>query len=387
MIVKPKVREFICTTAHPVGCAENVKKQIQKIKKEEPILNGPKNVLIIGSSTGYGLATRMVTAFGAGANTLGVMFEREAQGKRTATPGWYNTKAFEKEAEKAGIYAKTLNGDAFSRQMKEAVIETIKADLGQVDLVVYSLAAPKRMTEEGILYSSTLKTTGEPFTNKSLNLKDNTVSEKTVDCANEEEITNTVKVMGGEDWMDWMDALYDSGVLAKGAITVAYSYIGPKLTYPIYNHGTIGQAKKHLAKTAEDITKKYQDYGVKGYISVNKALVTQASAAIPIVPLYIAIMYDVMKGKGVHEGCLEQMDRLFREKNFMKEPVTDENGLIRLDDWELKDEVQEEIMRRYSIVTSDNVMELADIEGYWDDFYQMFGFHVEDVDYEADVEV
>lgn len=387
MIVKPKVREFICTTAHPEGCAQNIRNQIQVIKQEEAILHGPKNVLIIGSSTGYGLATRIVTAFGAGSATLGVMFERQAQGKRTATPGWYNTKAFEEEAKKDGLYAKTINGDAFSKKVKEEAIELIKKDLGQVDLVIYSLAAPKRMTEDGILYSSTLKTTGEPFTNKSLNLKDNTIGEKTVECANEDEILNTVKVMGGEDWMDWMIALEENGVLADGARTVAYSYIGPELTYPIYNHGTIGQAKKHLAKTAKEITERFSDKGVKGYISVNKALVTQASAAIPIVPLYISIMYAVMKEKGIHEGCLEQMDRLFREKNFMEHPVTDENNMIRLDDWELRKDVQDEIMQRFETVTSENVKDMADIEGYWDDFYQMFGFRIEGVDYEADVEV
>ena len=387
MIVKPKVREFICTTAHPAGCAKKIKDQVETIKKEEKLSHGPKNVLIIGSSTGYGLATRIVTAFGAGAATLGVMFERKAQGKRTATPGWYNTKAFEEEAHAEGLYAKTINGDAFSRSVKQEVIETIKADMGKVDLVVYSLAAPKRMIEDGTVYSSTLKTTGEPFTNKSLNLKDNTVSEKTVDSANDEEIENTVKVMGGEDWMDWMTTLAEHDILEKGAKTVAYSYIGPELTYPIYSHGTIGQAKKHLPKTASEITEKFAGQGVKGYISVNKALVTQASAAIPIVPLYISIMYDVMKEKGIHEGCLEQMDRLFREKNFMEEPVTDKQGFIRLDDWELREDVQKEIMHRYETVTSDNVKELADIEGYWEDFYQMFGFHVKDVDYEADVEV
>lgn len=387
MIVKPKVREFICTTAHPEGCAQNIRNQIQVIKQEEALLHGPKNVLIIGSSTGYGLATRIVTAFGAGSATLGVMFERQAQGKRTATPGWYNTKAFEEEAKKEGLYAKTINGDAFSKKVKEEAIELIKKDFGQVDLVIYSLAAPKRMTEDGVLYSSTLKTTGEPFTNKSLNLKDNTIGEKTVECANEDEILNTVKVMGGEDWMDWMIALEKNGVLADGARTVAYSYIGPELTYPIYNHGTIGQAKKHLAKTAKEITERFSDKGVKGYISVNKALVTQASAAIPIVPLYISIMYAVMKEKGIHEGCLEQMDRLFREKNFMEQPITDENNLIRLDDWELRKDVQDKIMQRFETVTSENVKDMADIEGYWDDFYQMFGFRIEGVDYEADVEV
>lgn len=387
MIVKPKVREFICTTAHPVGCAENVKGQIAKVKKAGKFENGPKNVLVIGSSTGYGLATRIAAAFGGGANTLGIMFEREAQGKRTATPGWYNTKTFEQEAQADGLYAKTINGDAFSREVKNEAIEMIKADMGKVDLVIYSLAAPKRMTEEGILYSSTLKTTGETFTNKSLNLKDNTISEKTVECANEEEITNTIKVMGGEDWMDWMVALDENDVLAEGAITAAYSYIGPELTYPIYSNGTIGQAKKHLAKTACEITEKFASKGIKGYISVNKALVTQASAAIPIVPLYIAIMYDVMKEKGIHEGCLEQMDRLFREKKLTESPIVDENGWIRLDDWELREDVQAEIMHRFDVVSTENVKEYSDIEGYWDDFYQMFGFNMDGVDYEADVEV
>ena len=387
MVVKPKVREFICTTAHPVGCKMNVKNQIDQIRQEEKIVNGPKNVLVIGSSTGYGLATRIVTAFGAGANTLGIMFERPAQGKRTATPGWYNTKTFEEEAAKEGLYAKTINGDAFSKEVKEEAIEMIRKEMGQIDLIVYSLAAPRRTVEDGTVYTSVLKTTGEPFTNKSLNLKDNTVSEKTVDCANEEEILHTVKVMGVEDWMDWMEALSQNGLLAKGALTVAYSYIGPELTYPIYNHGTIGQAKKHLAKTAIEITERFRDQDVKGYISVNKALVTQASAAIPIVPLYIAIMYDVMKKKDLHEGCLEQMDRLFREKQFTTDPILDENGMIRLDDWELKQEVQDEIMRRYEIVDSENVTELADIEGYWDDFYHMFGFRIDGVDYEADVEL
>lgn len=387
MIVKPKVREFICTTAHPVGCAENVKAQIAKVKKTGKFENGPKNVLVIGSSTGYGLATRIAAAFGAGANTLGVMFEREAQGKRTATPGWYNTKTFEQEAQAEGLYAKTINGDAFSREVKKEVIEMIKTDLGKIDLVIYSLAAPKRMTEEGILYSSTLKTTGEPFTNKSLNLKDNTISEKTVECADEEEITNTIKVMGGEDWMDWMIALDANDVLAEGAVTAAYSYIGPELTYPIYRNGTIGQAKKHLAKTANEITEKFASKGIKGYISVNKALVTQASAAIPIVPLYIAIMYDVMKEKGIHEGCLEQMNRLFREKKLMETPIVDENGWIRLDDWELREDIQAEIMHRFEVVNTDNVKEYSDIDGYWDDFYQMFGFNMDGVDYEADVEV
>lgn len=384
MIVEPKVREFICTTAHPVGCYENVKNQIAYVKNQG-IVEGPKKVLVIGASTGYGLASRITAAFGCQADTLGIMFERPSNGKRTATPGWYNTAAFEKEAEAAGLYAKSINGDAFSKEVKEQAIEMIRKDLGQVDLVVYSLAAPRRTTADGVTWSSSLKTTDAPFTEKSLDLRTNTIVTKTVEPAEEGELEGTIKVMGGEDWMDWMDALHEAGVLAENAVTVAYSYIGPKLTYPIYNDGTIGQAKKHLTKTANEINEKYPD--VKAYISVNKALVTQASSAIPIVPLYFAILYKVMKEQGTHEGCIQQISRLFHDKLFVKIIPVDEEGRIRMDDWELSDEVQNAVMKCWKEVTTENVEQISDIEGYWQDFYQMFGFKLDGVDYSEDVNI
>lgn len=309
-----------------------------------------------------------------------------AKGKRTATPGWYNTAAFEEFAQAEGKYAKTINGDAFSKEIKDQTIETIRKDFGKVDVVIYSLAAPRRTAPDGVTYNSVLKTTGEDFTNKNLNLKDNTVELKTIPAATEEEVEATVKVMGGEDWKLWMEALSEADVLSENAVTVAYSYIGSELTYPIYFEGTIGAAKKDLHKAADDITEALKDKGVKAYISVNKGLVTQASAAIPIVPLYMSLLYKVMKEKGLHEGCIEQIERLFEEKKLLTDVQTDENGWIRLDDWELKDEVQDEVKRRWELVDTDNIQEYGDIEGYWDDFYHMFGFREEGVDYDADVD-
>lgn len=384
MIVEPKVREFICTTAHPTGCSENVKRQIAYVKSQGQI-EGPKKVLVIGASTGYGLASRITAAFGCGAATIGIMFEKPSNGKRTATPGWYNTAAFEKEAQAEGLYAKSINGDAFSAEVKEEAIRMIARDLGQVDLVVYSLAAPRRTTADGKTWSSTLKTTQGSFTEKSLDLKNNTIVTRTVDAANEEELEGTVKVMGGEDWMDWMDALTKAGVLSENAVTVAYSYIGPELTYPIYSEGTIGQAKKHLSETAGKIMEKYPQ--IKACISVNKALVTQASSAIPIVPLYFVILYKVMKEQGSHEGCIEQISRLFHDKLFSNDRAVDEQGRIRMDDWELAPRVQQEVMKCWQQVTTENVKEISDIEGYWEDFYHMFGFHFGNVDYTEDVEI
>ncbi len=386
MIVEPKVKGFICTTAHPVGCKENVKRQIDYIKSLGNN-HSPKKVLVIGSSTGYGLASRIAAAFGNGADTLGVMFDKEASGKRTGTPGWYNTKAFEEFAKEEGLYAKSINGDAFSKEIKEEVIATIKEDLGQVDMVVYSLAAPRRTMADGTVYNSVLKTTGERFVQKSLDLKDNTIVEATVEPATEDEIQATVKVMGGEDWSDWMNALSDAGVLASECVTVAYSYIGPELTYPIYYNGTIGAAKKDLHAYAGKINEQLGDKGVKAYISVNKGLVTQASSAIPVVPLYFAMLYKVMKEKNLHEGCIEQIGRLFKDKMFGEKEVVDENGMFRMDDYEMQDDVQSVIREAWAKVTSENVEEYADIEGYWMDFYQMFGFRIDGVDYSADVEV
>lgn len=385
MIVKPKVKGFICTTAHPTGCKENIQRQINYIKKLGSV-NGPKKVLIIGSSTGYGLASRISSAYCLNASTIGVMYEKEASGKRTATPGYYNTKAFEELATADGYYAKTINGDAFSEEIKTQTIDLIKKDLGEVDMVIYSLAAPRRTTSDGTTYQSFLKTSEGSFTNKSWNLSDNTISEATISSASEEEILGTVKVMGGEDWIDWINALSQAGVLADKAITLAYSYIGPELTYPVYYKGTIGLAKQHLLDSANALNEKYKD-SVKAYVSVNKALVTQASSAIPIVPLYFAILYKVMKEKNIHEGCIEQIGRLFHEKLFHGETPVDDLGRIRLDDYEMREDVQKEVMVIWDKINSDNIKELADIDGYWDDFYHMFGFHFDNVDYESEVEI
>ncbi len=391
MVVKPKVRGFICTTAHPIGCDAVVKREIDYAKAQTAAgkYNGikPKKVLVIGSSMGYGLASRIALAYGAGAATLGVMFDRPASGNKTGTSGWYNTQAFEKYAHADGLYAKTVNGDAYSDECKKEVIDLIKSDLGKVDMVVYSLAAPRR-TVGDVTYSSVLKTTGAPYTNKTIDLRNNTVSEVTIEPATEEEITATVKVMGGEDWEAWIDALKAADVLEDGAVTVAYSYIGPKITHPMYFEGSIGRAKAHLFETSKRITEKYAKEGIKAYISVNKALVTQSSAAIPIVPLYISILYKVMKEHNLHEGCIEQMYRLFAEKlteNGAAE--TDGEGRIRLDDWEMKPEIQDEVTKLWNDLNADNFKQYTDIDGYWSDFYELFGFGVEGVDYEADVEV
>ena len=384
MIIKPKVRGFICTTAHPTGCEAAVKAQIDYVKAQ-PKTDGPKKVLVIGSSMGYGLASRISAAYSCGAATLGVMFDKPASGNKTATSGWYNTAAFEKFAQEDGLYAKTVNGDAFSEECKREVIELIKTDMGKVDMVVYSLASPRRAVGETV-YSSVLKTTGDSYTNKSIDLRNNTVSEVTIDPATPEEIEATVKVMGGEDWEDWIDALKAADAIEDNAVTVAYSYIGPKITHPMYFEGSIGRAKAHLYATANKLTEKYSDCGIKAYISVNKALVTQSSAAIPIVPLYISILYKVMKKKGVHEGCIEQMYRLFNRKLYAGAPVVDEQGMIRLDDLEMTDDVQAEVSEIWEKLDAENFREFTDIDGYWSDFYQLFGFGIDGVDYEADVE-
>lgn len=384
MIVEPKVKGFICTTAHPAGCKESVRRQIAYCK-EKGMVEGPKKVLVIGSSTGYGLASRIAVTYGYGADTIGVAFERESNGRRTATAGWYNTKAFEEFAKEDGYYAKSFNGDGFSEEMKNQVIETIRKDFGKVAMVVYSMAAPRRTMPDGTTVSSVLKTVGKELTNKTIDLRNNEIKDVTVPVANEEEIENTVKVMGGEDWEAWIQALVDADVLSDNAVTLAYSYIGPELTHAIYKEGSIGQAKKHLFETSKKLTKEFEAKGLKAYISVNKALVTQSSAAIPIVPLYISLLYKIMKKEGLHEGCIEQMNRLFIDKLPAKE--TDAEGYIRLDDWEMEDKVQNEITKLWDLVTTENIGELGDIEGYWEDFYHMFGFHYDNVDYSADVEI
>ena len=384
MIVKPKIRGFICTTAHPAGCREQVRRQIE-VARSRPRIEGPKKVLVIGASAGYGLASRIALAYGAGAATLGVIFDKPGSGSRTGSAGWYNTAAFEEFAARDGLYAKTINGDAFTREMKEKTIETIKRDLGRVDLVVYSLAAPRRTMPDGTVYSSVLKTTGAPYTNKTIDLRTNEISEITLPPATPEEIEATVKVMGGEDWMDWIKALKDADAIAPDATTVAYSYIGPALTHPMYKDGSIGEAKRDLYRTADRITECFG--GVQGFVSVNKALVTQSSSAIPIVPLYISILYKVMKAMGLHEGCIEQMCRLFGERLYGGDPQLDEQGLIRIDDWEMRDDVQREVEALWRKIDNSNLAESADLDGYWEDFYRMFGFSTPGVDYDADVDV
>lgn len=384
MVVEAKVKGFICTTAHPEGCKESVRRQIDYCK-EKGMVEGPKKVLVVGSSTGYGLASRIAVTYGYGADTIGVAYERESNGRRTATAGWYNTRAFEEFAKADGYYAKSFNGDGFSEEMKAQVIETIKKDWGKVDMVVYSLAAPRRTLADGTTVSSVLKTVGNEFTNKTIDLRTNEITEVTVPVASEEEIENTITVMGGEDWEAWIKALADADVLADHAVTLAYSYIGPTLTHAIYKDGSIGQAKKHLYDTSVRLTENYAAKGLQAYISVNKALVTQSSAAIPVVPLYIALLYKVMKEEGLHEGCIEQMQRLFTEKLPKKE--VDEAGQLRLDDLEMQDNVQSKIAEAWSQVTTENIKEIGDIEGYWEDFYNMFGFHYDNVDYEADVDI
>lgn len=384
MIIQPKVRGFICTTAHPEGCRAIVKEQIDYVKAQ-PKTEGPKKVLVIGASMGYGLSSRIAAAYSCGAATLGVIFDRNGSEKRTGTAGWYNTAAFESFARADGLYARTVNGDAYSKAVKDEVISIIKQDLGKVDMVVYSLAAPKRVLADGTVCSSVLKTTGAPYTNKTIDLKNRTISEVTIEPATEEEIENTVKVMGGEDWRDWIEALQAADVLEKDAVTVAYSYIGPEITHPMYADGSIGRAKEHLYRTAQEINEQLLD--VRAYVSVNKALVTQSSAAIPIVPLYISILYKVMKEKGVHEGCIEQMYRLFHDKLYGIAVRTDINGYIRMDDYEMQPEIQETVTKIWDTLSNENLEANADLNGYWEDFYRLFGFRAKGVDYDADTNV
>jgi len=386
MVITPKIRGFICTTAHPDGCAAHVKEQIAYVKSKPALENAPKRVLVVGSSTGYGLASRIVTAFGGGASTVGVFFEKEPDAKKTASAGWYNSAAFEEEAGKAGLYAKSFNGDAFSNEMKQKVIETIKSDLGQVDMVVYSLASPRRTDPNtGDVYKSVLKPTGETFTNKNINTDKKLIENVTIEPANEEEIAHTVKVMGGEDWKLWIDAMAEAGVLAEGFKTVAYSYIGPELTWAIYTDGTIGRAKVHLEETAKEMNARFG--AGTSVVSVNKALVTQASSAIPVVPLYISILYKIMKAKGLHEGCIEQIERLFTD-HFCAPggPKLDDKGRIRIDDWEMRDDVQSEVEKIWDTVSTETIDEVSDFAGYQKEFYRLFGFGLEGVDYTAEAE-
>lgn len=387
MIIEPRMRGFICLTAHPAGAEQNVKNQIEYVKSKGHI-NGAKKVLVIGASTGFGLSSRITSAFGSGASTIGVFFEKPPVDGKTASPGWYNSAAFEKEAAAAGLYAKSINGDAFSKEVKQQTIDLIKKDLGQVDLVVYSLASPVRQhPETGVLHRSVLKPIGEKYTNKTVDFHSGKVTEVSIEPSKEDDIENTVTVMGGEDWAMWIDALKAEGLLAEGAVTVAYSYIGPALTEPVYRKGTIGRAKDHLEATAFEISDMLKDLKGKAYVSVNKALVTQASSAIPVIPLYISLLYKIMKEEGVHEGTIEQIQRLYSERLYTgKDVPTDEKGRIRIDDWEMRDDIQDKVAALWEKATTENLAEIGDLEGYRKDFYNLFGFDVDGVDYKADTD-
>lgn len=389
MIIKPKVRGFVCVTAHPDGCAAHVQEWIDYVKARGPIAPGPKRVLVIGSSTGYGLASRITAAFGSGAATIGVFFERPSEEGRPATPGWYNTIAFTQAARAAGLYARNFNGDAFSDEMKRQVVEAIRADLGQVDLVVYSLASPRRThPKTGATHKSVLKPVGASYTNKTVDTDKGIVSEVTIEPANEQEIADTTAVMGGEDWEMWMNALADAKLLAAGAQSTAYSYIGPEVTWAIYKNGTIGLAKNDLERAGKNIDSLLKlNVGGRAFISVNKALVTQASSAIPVVPLYISILYKLMKAAGTHEGCIEQMYRLFATHMYNgKTPQFDEAGRVRIDDWEMRDEIQSAVRRIWPTVTTENLAAETDIAGYRAEFLKLFGFGLPGINYEAETE-
>lgn len=386
MIIQPKTRGFICTTAHPIGCAQQVHRQIDYVKAQ-PAIEGPRNVLVVGASTGYGLASRIVSSFAAGANTIGVYFDKAAEGARTASAGWYNSATFEEAAAAAGRKSYSIVGDAFSDEIKAKTIDLIRTELGKIDLIVYSVASPRRThPKTGETFSSVIKPLGGTYSNKTVNFHNGEVTQATIEPATEDELRQTIAVMGGEDWQMWIDELQQAGVLAEGATTVAYSYIGPEITHAVYREGTIGAAKNDLEATAQRLNKQLGANGGRAFVSVNKALVTQSSSAIPVVPLYISALYKVMKEKGIHEGCIEQMYRLFSERLYGEgETLVDEKGLIRVDDWEMRPEIQAEVAKLWADLNTENVYELSDLEGYRREFFQLFGFETDGIDYEADV--
>jgi len=385
MIIEPRMRGFICLTAHPLGCAQNVVNQINYIKSKGAI-DGPKRVLVIGASTGFGLSSRITAAFGSGAATIGVFFEKPAQVGKTASPGWYNSAAFQQEAKKAGLYAKSINGDAFSDEIKTKTIDLIKQDLGQIDLVIYSLASPVRThPKTGVTHRSVLKPLGGVFSNKTVDFHTGVVSTVTIQPGTDEDVANTVAVMGGEDWKMWIDEMMKAGVLADHAVTVAYSYIGPAVTEAVYRKGTIGKAKDDLEATAFTITDDMKDINGKAYVSVNKALVTQASSAIPVIPLYISLLYKTMKEKAIHEGCIEQIRRLYADRLYTgKQVPVDVSGRIRIDDWEMRDDVQEKVATLWEEATTETLPAIGDLVGYKTEFLNLFGFAVPGVAYGED---
>ncbi|CAI8348680.1 MAG: Enoyl-[acyl-carrier-protein] reductase [NADH] [Opitutia bacterium UBA7350] len=390
MIVKPRIRGFVCITAHPEGCAAKVAQEIKvaKAASRDKGSPSPQRVLVIGASTGYGLSTRIAAAFGHEAATLGVFFERPSLKGKPASAGWYNSVAFEQAAHAEGLYAKSINGDAFSNEIKAQTIETLKADLGQVDLVVYSLASPRRTDPaDGETYKSCLKPIEGTYTNRSLDTDKGEVTEVSIEPATQEEINHTIKVMGGEDWELWISALSEAGCLAEGAKTVAYSYIGPEITWPVYTNGTIGAAKKDVERAAGAIASRHD---CQAYVAVNKAVVTQASSAIPVVPLYISILFKIMKLKGTHEDCIEQMVRLLNERLYCADggaPELDDVGRIRIDDWEMDAAVQAEVAVLWPKINTENLREHSDFDSYQANFLNLFGFGLPGVDYDAETEV
>ncbi len=387
MIVTPKFRGFICTTSHPAGCEYSVRQQVEYVNKQKKI-SGAKKVLVIGASTGYGLSSRIAAAFGCGAATIGLFFERPASGNKTASAGWYNTAAFEKFAAEEGLYAKSINGDAFSNEIKQQAIDLIKQDLGKVDMVIYSIASPRRTHPvTGEVFNSVLKPIGKAATVKTVDFHTQQVSESTIEPANDEEIRQTVAVMGGEDWIMWLDALKAADALEQNAVTVAYSYVGPEMTHSIYRKGTIGRAKDDLEAAAEKMTEDNKDIGLNAYVSINKAVVTQASAAIPVISIYISCLFKVMKEMNIHEGTIEQMYRMLKDRIFSGDLKLDEKGRICMDDWEMRPEVQAKVAEYWDKANNENIREISDIEGYRKEFFRLFGFEFDDVDYSADVDI
>ena len=389
MIIRPKIRGFICTTTHPVGCEANVQEQIDYTRSLGPATNGPKKVLVIGASSGYGLASRITAAFASGAATIGVFFEKPATASKPGTAGWYNSAAFEKLAHEAGLYARSINGDAFSHAAKEKTIELIREDLGQVDMVIYSLASPvRKLPDSGEVVRSVLKPMGEPYRATAVDTNKDTLFQAAVEPATPEEVAATVTVMGGEDWELWIGALSRAGVLARGCTTVAYSYIGTELTWPIYWEGALGEAKKDLDRAARALDQQMLAIVGRANIVVLKSVVTQASSAIPVMPLYISMVFKKMREEGLHEGCIEQINRMFRQRLYRESGLVevDDNDRLRLDDWELRDDIQAHCMALWPQLTNDNLAELTDYRLYKEEFLKLFGFGVAGVDYDADVE-
>lgn len=385
MIIKPKIRGFICTTTHPTGCAANVREQIAYTQQKGEIA-GAKRVLVIGSSSGYGLSSRIAAAFGCGAATIGVFFEKPGTERKTGTAGWYNAAEFDKAAHEAGLYAKSLNGDAFSHEAKAKTIELIKEDLGQIDLVVYSLASPvRKMPDTGEVVRSALKPIGEPYRSTAIDTNKDVIIDAEIEPATQEEIDSTVTVMGGEDWELWLNALNDAGVLADGAKSVAYSYIGSDITWPIYWDGALGKAKQDLDRAAGEINSMLGATGGQGNVAVLKSVVTQASSAIPVMPLYLSMVFKVMKEQGLHEGCMEQVQRLFATGLYGDTAEMDDGNRFRIDDWELREDIQQACRDMWPQITSENLFDMTDYQYYKDEFLKLFGFGIESVDYEADV--